>query len=103
MDVIDILLVAFIIYKTLMLIRGPRAWRIILGAMVFVILLAVSNRLKLGTLHWLLDRAAVLLPVAIVILLMPEFGKLLEGIMRSTRIPGFAAEEDTTEVRTIEE
>ena len=97
-DVIDIVIVAFIIYKILMLIRGTRAVRIILGGIVFILLLIASNKLKLTTLHWLLDKAAILLPVALVILLMPELRQLIEGMTRLR-----FRTEDTTEIRTIEE
>jgi diadenylate cyclase len=100
-DALDVLLVAFIIYKVLMLIRGTRAWRIVLGALVFLFLLVISDRLKLHALHWLLDRAAVWLPVALVILLMPELRQLIEGMTR-LRFLGITPE-DNTEVRTIEE
>lgn len=101
MDVIDILLVAFINYKILMLLRGTRAWRVILGVIVFLIALFLSTTAKLSSLHWLLDRGAVVLPIALAILLMPELRQLLEGM---TRLPVLnLASEETTEVRTIEE
>lgn len=100
-DLVDILLVAFIIYKILMLIRGTRALRFVIGAFFFIVLLGVSNKLKLTALNWLLERAAVLLPVALVILLMPELRQLIEGMTR-LQLLGFSTE-DNTEVRTIEE
>jgi diadenylate cyclase len=100
-DALDILLVALINYKILMLIRGTRAWRVVLGGIVFLVVLILSTAVKLSSLHWLLDRGAVLLPVAIVILLMPELRQLLEGM---TRLPVLnLASAETTEVRTIEE
>ena len=68
-DALDILLITFINYKILMLIRGTRAWRIVFGGVVFIFALWLSFQAKLSALHWLLDRGAVLLPVAIVILL----------------------------------
>ncbi len=101
-DFIDILLITLINYKILMLIRGSRAWRIVFGGVVFVIALGVSYMLKLSALHWLLDRAAVLLPVAIVILLMPELRQLLEGMAR-LRVPGLMVSDEGTDVRTVEE
>ena len=101
LDVADIIMVAFIIYKVLMLIRGTRAWRIVLGVAVFIVLLLLSNKLRLSTLYWLLDHAVVLLPVALVILLMPELRQLLEGMTRFGVL--HLAGEETTEVRTIEE
>ena len=100
-DVIDITLVTYIIYKILMLIRGTRAWRIVLGSVVFIVLLALSNRFRLTTLHWMLDRAAVLLPVALVILLMPEFRQLIEGMTRVSFLN--IAPDEATEIRTVEE
>lgn len=100
-DVLDVALVTYIIYKILMLIRGTRAWRIVLGSVVFIVLLALSNRLELTTLHWMLDRAAVLLPVALVILLMPEFRQLIEGMTRVSFLN--IAPEGATEIRTVEE
>ncbi len=100
-DVIDIVLVAFINYKVLMLLRGTRAWRVVLGVVVFLLALLLSTTAKLSSLHWLLDRGAVLLPIALAILLMPELRQLLEGM---TRLPVLnLASEETTEIRTIEE
>jgi diadenylate cyclase len=100
LDVLDIVLVAFIIYKVLMLIRGTRAWRIVVGGAFFILLLLLSSKFHFTTLHWLLDKAAVLLPVALVILLMPELRQLLEGM---GRLPILNHAGDETEVRTIEE
>lgn len=78
--VIDILLVAYVVYRLLALIRGTRAWRIVFGIWLFVALLVLSNFLQLTTLHWILDKATLLAPVALVILLLPELRSALEGI-----------------------
>lgn len=79
---IDILLVAYVIYRLLKLVRGGRAWRIVLGVLVFVAALFASDRLGLRTLHYLLDKATILAPVAIVILLLPELRQALEGFSK---------------------
>lgn len=78
--VVDILLVAFVNYKLLAMIKGTRAWRIVLGIFLFVALLVLSNFLQLTTLHWMLDKATMLAPVALVILLLPEMRAAIEGI-----------------------
>jgi diadenylate cyclase len=78
--VIDILLVAYLIYRLLSLTRGSRAWRILGGIVAFVLLLFVSNWLQLTALHWILDKATLLAPVALVILLLPELRQALEGV-----------------------
>jgi diadenylate cyclase len=78
--VVDILLVAYLIYKLLTLTRGSRAWRILGGIVAFVLLLFISNWLQLKALHWILDKATLLAPVALVILLLPELRQALEGV-----------------------
>lgn len=78
----DIALVSLLIYKILSLIKGARAWRIIAGIAIFGILLFVSKALQLKTVYWLFDKAALLGPVALVILLLPELRQAIEGFGR---------------------
>ena len=77
-QVLDVLLVAWGIYRILALIRGTRAWRVCIGVLLFIGLLFLSKALGLDTLHWLLDKAALMLPVALVILLLPELRQAVE-------------------------
>ncbi len=80
--VLDILIVAFLIYRILMLVRGTRGWRILLGVLVFTVALLLSDTLRLTTLHWILEKATLLGPVALVILFLPELRQALEGLTR---------------------
>ena len=80
LHVIDILLVAYLIYRLLLLVRGTRAWRIVVGIAIFLLLLWGSNKFQLTSLTWILQQATVLGPVALVILLLPELRQALEGI-----------------------
>jgi diadenylate cyclase len=84
---LDILIVAFIIYKLLMMVRGTRGWRILLGLLVFTLALTLSDILHLETLHWVLEKATLLGPVALVILFLPELRQALEGLTRLGFIP----------------
>ena len=86
-NVIDILLVAYLVYRLLKLIRGGRAWRVVLGVAMFVVALIVSERLGLKTLHWILDKATLLAPVALVILLLPELRQAVEGFAKIGFLP----------------
>lgn len=76
--VIDISVVAYVIYRLILLAKGTRAWQILLGLSVFFALLFVSDWWGLVTLNWVLRQVTPLGPVAIVILLYPEFRHLLE-------------------------
>jgi len=102
---LDILVVALIIYRLFLLVRGPRAWRIVVGVIMFVLLLAVSHALGFLALHWILDKAALLGPVALVILLLPELRQGLEGFGKLAAEPlqRLGRFEPRTEVRVIDE
>lgn len=103
-DAIDILLVGYLIYRLLLLVRGTRAWRIILGIITFVVLLLGSAALEMHTLHWILDKAALLGPVALVILLLPELRQTLEGFGKLGIWPQHlvGGVEEKAEARTVE-
>lgn len=99
----DILVVAYLNYRLLSLTRGTRAWRILGGIVAFVLLLFISNWLELTALHWILDKATLLAPVALVILLLPELRQALEGVSKLGFWPKtFSSSDVSTEERTIE-
>jgi diadenylate cyclase len=107
-NAVDILIVTYILYRLFMLVRGSRAWRIVLGIVGFVLLLFVSGKLELNALNWLLDKATILGPVALVILFLPELRQAIEGLGRLNLgkiqlSPRFATTSLKTEARTIEE
>lgn len=86
-QVVDVFLVAYIIYRLLLLVRGTRAWRILFGVFVFVLVLWLSDILQLTALHWLLDKATILGPVALAILFLPELRQTIEGLTKFKFFP----------------
>jgi len=79
---VDTLIVAYLIYHLIMLAKGTRAWQIISGLIVFVLIAWVSDWAQLTTLHWLSQQMLLLGPVAIVILFYPELRHALEEVGR---------------------
>ncbi len=101
--VVDILLVAYLIYRLLILVRGTRAWRIIVGIIIFLVVVFLSDKLGLSTLHWMLEKATILGPAALVILLLPELRAAIEGFGMLPQRLVSVGNEDRAEARTIEE
>lgn len=96
---VDIAVVAFIIYKLMMFLKGTRAWQIMWGLGIFTLIYGASILLHLRALKWLLDLLVPLVPVALVILFYPELRQILEEIGRWKSLGrGFAtlATEDLT-------
>ncbi len=75
---LDVLVVAYIIYRLLLLARGTRALQILGGMGTIVVALYLSSVLHLDTLNWLLEQVVPLGPVAVVILFYPELRHALE-------------------------
>lgn len=78
LGVLDVLVVAYLIYRLLLLVRGTRALQILGGLGTLLLALFLSDRLQLNTLNWLLRQIVPLGPVAIVILFYPELRHALE-------------------------
>jgi diadenylate cyclase len=75
---LDILVVSYLIYRLLLLVRGTRALQILGGLGTLLLALYLSALLHLDTLNWLLKQVVPLGPVAIVILFYPELRHALE-------------------------
>ena len=89
-----------------MLVRGTRGWRILLGLLVFAAALTLSDVLNLVTLQWILEKATMLGPVALVILFLPELRQTLEGLTKFSLMPERVVEaghEKTLDRTAVEE
>lgn len=96
-SIIDIVIVAVVLYKLMLLIRGTRAVQLLKGLAVLVVATAASSLLQLYTLQWILKQAMTALVVALPIVFQPELRRALEklgGGRFLSRQFGSAAEAD---------
>lgn len=82
-DIIDILIVAFVVYKLLGLIKQTRAEQLLKGVLVLVVATFASELLNLHTINWLLKGTMALGAVAILVVFQPELRRGLEYMGRS--------------------
>ena len=82
-DIIDILIVAFVIYKLMGLIKQTRAQQLMKGVIVLVAAAFFSGLFNLHTLNWILKGAVTLGAVAILVVFQPELRRALEYMGRS--------------------
>lgn len=80
--IIDISLVAFVIYKGLMLIKGTRAVQLLKGLAVLIVASFISDVLGLTTINWMLDQTRLAILVALPIVFQPELRRALEQLGR---------------------
>lgn len=103
-NIIDMLVVAFLIYKLFLWIKGTRAVQLLKGLVVLLIATTVSNWLGLYTFNWILKSIQGMLIVAIPVVFQPELRRALERLGRGKFFSGqlvFFGEENTD--RTINE
>ena len=81
-SIIDILLVAFVIYWLFILIRGTRAVRIVIGLSILYLVYLAARLLNLQLLTQLMETAAVVGLFAVVVVFQPELRRALEQIGR---------------------
>ncbi|MGH7912603.1 MAG: diadenylate cyclase CdaA [Candidatus Dormibacteraceae bacterium] len=86
-EVIDVVVVAFILYQLLRLVRGTQAAQLVIGIVVLAALGLVAVHLHLILLSWIVQNAASAIFIALVVLFQPELRKALDQIGRVGRHP----------------
>ena len=79
-DIIDILIVAYLIYKVFDLIKRTNSKNLAKALIVFLVVLWLSDLLHLTMINFLLKKAMELGLIAVVILFQPELRRVLERI-----------------------
>jgi len=80
--IVDIVVVAYVIYKLLLLIRETRAEQVLKGLAILLFVTFMSFVLGLKTIYWILSRTIDLGLIALLIVFQPELRRALEQIGR---------------------
>ena len=79
-DAIDILIIAFVIYKLMDLIRGTRAAQMLVGLTVVFVIFLSSQNLELYTLNWVLDNFLSSILLVIVVIFQDDIRRALTQV-----------------------
>ncbi|MEI5994955.1 diadenylate cyclase CdaA [Candidatus Enterococcus mansonii] len=95
-NVIDILVVWYLVYKLIMLVRGTKAVQLLKGVAVFIVIRILSEIIGLHTLSWLMNQVIMYGVIAAVVIFQPEVRRGLEHLGRSSffRATKFEQQED---------
>ncbi|HLN64222.1 MAG TPA: diadenylate cyclase CdaA [Symbiobacteriaceae bacterium] len=91
---LDVGLVAYIVYKVFSWIRGTRAVPLINGVFTLVIAYLLASWLHLYTIQWILTNAFLAASVALPIIFQPELRRALEHLGRGKLLPTTRHSED---------
>ncbi|EPR28695.1 putative membrane spanning protein [Geobacillus sp. WSUCF1] len=102
LKVVDILVVWYVIYKLIMMIRGTKAIQLLKGIFLIILVRFVSNYLGLTTLQWLMDQAIIWGFLAIIIIFQPELRRALEQLGRGRLFTRNTVNEEEERMRMVE-
>ncbi|MBS4174786.1 diadenylate cyclase CdaA [Bacillus sp. FJAT-49736] len=101
-SIVDILLVWYVIYKLLMVIRGTKAVQLLKGIIVIVVARTLSDLLGFNTLSFMIDKVIMWGALGVIIIFQPELRRALEHLGRGKLFSRGNVQEDEERSRIIE-
>jgi len=103
-DLVDMLVVAFLLYQLLKLIRGTQAAQLLVGLVVLVLVGVVANIVHLRLINFIFTNGGQALAIAAVVLFQPELRRALDQMGRLSPVRAFFGHHEGLGVnRLIEE
>ena len=101
-DIIDVAIVAYVIYKGIKLIKETRASTLIKGILLLVTVMYISSVLQLNAINFILENTLQIGLIAVLIVFQPELRRALEK-MGTTSLLKFVKTGDETEENDVGE
>ena len=88
-DIIEIILIAFLVYQIIRWFRSSRAWMIVKGIVVLLLFTLIASLFQFNTILWLLSNSLAFGITAILIIFQPELRRALEELGRKNLVASF--------------
>lgn len=108
-DILEILIIAYLVYHIMLWIKTTRAWALLKGLIVLAVFGVLAFLLKMNTILWLAENVLGYAVTALLIVLQPELRKALEELgkknLMAAMLPFDSSnrDEDSISEKTIEE
>lgn len=79
-DVLEIIIIAFLVYHVIVWIKNTKAWMLLKGIAVLGVFILIAAILKMNTILWLAKNSISVLATAAVIVFQPELRRALEKL-----------------------
>ena len=101
-SIVDILLVWYVIYKLINVIKGTKAVQLLKGIFVILLIRVVSEFFGLQTLSWMMQQVITYGFLAIIIIFQPELRRALEQLGRGKFFTRSSSPDDDDQEKTVE-
>lgn len=79
-NILEIIILAVLVYEILLWIKNTRAWELLKGLLVIAAFITAAAILHLTTIMWLIERISTAAIIATVVIFQPELRKALEQL-----------------------
>ena len=85
-DIVEIIIISFLIYSILVWIKNTRAWSLLKGILVIAVFILIAAYFEMNTILWIVQNVFGVAVTAIVVILQPELRKAVEELGRKNII-----------------
>ncbi len=89
LDILEIFILAFLIYQAMIMIKNTRAWTFLKGIAVVLIFLAIAVMLNMTTIIWIAKNLLYIVAMAVIVALQPEIRRVIETIGQKNLLAAF--------------
>jgi diadenylate cyclase len=81
-DIVEILIIAFLIYQVMVWIKKTRAWMLFKGILVILVFVLMAAIFQMTTILWIAEKTINVAIIALVVVFQPELRSALEQLGR---------------------
>ena len=81
-DIVEIFIIAFLIYQVMVWIKKTRAWMLFKGILVILVFVLIAAIFQMSTILWIVEKTINVAIIALVVIFQPELRSALEQLGR---------------------
>ena len=81
-DIVEVLILAFLIYRVIIWIKNTKAWSVLKGFFVIVAFILIAAYFEMNTIIWIVQNTFGVVATAMVVILQPELRKAIDELGR---------------------
>ncbi|BCN29777.1 diadenylate cyclase CdaA [Anaeromicropila herbilytica] len=97
MDIVEIIILAFLIYEVIKWVKNTRAWMLFKGILVLLIFCLIASIFNFTVILWIFSKTINVGIIAVIIVFQPELRKALEQLGRRNLVMNIIPFEDQKE------
>ena len=88
-DIIQVLLLAFLVYKLILWMKNTRSYTLLRGILFIIAFVVLANVFQMEVIVWLMQNVGVVAITAVIIIFQPELRRMLERMGQSNLMSSF--------------